>query len=170
MGESKVISAVRTFDLDIQFEGVPLKVKTYTLQFDEHVENICLARMVDRTFRHANLDWKTDKFIRVDLVIINDDGDLYCPSSIATYLSLKKANLIDGELPAIITLGVCEDKILVNPSLIEEYACDSLIYFGVQTNKIVSVLGIKGYYKDIKNLKEIAMKSYKKLKSILNIS
>jgi exosome complex component RRP42 len=156
--------------------------------------SIELSRVVDRSIRESKgIDFKTlcivpGKFIWVafvDIYIVNNDGNLFDACELASLAAIKCARLpkieltedtckivkgeYDGSLkisndPVLFTFAKIEDKIVLDPELVEESASSSRFSIAITNDKKIVAIqkGELGSFKidEIKFMVNYAIKYY----------
>jgi exosome complex component RRP42 len=121
-----------------------------------------LARVVDRCIREAKaidlqklclIEGESVYSLFIDLYILDYDGNYFDPSVLAAVAALSVTNIPvykveNGKIikteeymkipmkdfPVSVTLGIIKDKILVDPTLLEEDSLDAILTIGFDSN------------------------------------
>jgi exosome complex component RRP42 len=155
-------------NLTVNAELLPLASRTFEPgPPDERA--IELARVVDRCIRESRaidleklvyIPGQKVAVIYIDIYVLDYDGNYFDPAVLAAVAALatariKKYEVVDGalrlvegeylklpvrRLPVSVTLGIFMDKIIVDPTAIEESALDTSIIIGWSTEDEIAAI------------------------------
>ncbi|HLD00716.1 MAG TPA: exosome complex protein Rrp42 [Candidatus Nanoarchaeia archaeon] len=167
------------------------------------IKAIELARVTDRGIREAKaIDFKKlciepgvkAWFVVIDIITINDDGNLFDASALAVLAALKSAKFpeVDPETGAIdykkktdkslpltkepltVTVYKVKGKLMVDPNKYEEQAYDARLTVASDSKGTISALQKGGFHpltaEDISQMVDIALDKAKFLRGKLNQS
>ena len=152
-----------------------------------------LARIVDRIIREGKVidleklcivEGEKSWMVFVDIVVLNHDGNLIDAAVLGAMLALMNARIpkyenekiVRGEytdkLPVInkavaVSVAKFEDKILIDPTYVEEQIIDNKLVVGIREDGMICALqkqGIKEYeFKEIEEIIDMALNKSKEL-------
>ncbi len=157
-----------------------------------------LARVVDRCLREGKAIDLNELVIRegekvwcvfVDLHILNHDGNLIDASSLAALLALKNTRIpkldeegkvVRGEFsgnlevkhfPLCVSVCKFNDKLLIDPTYLEEKVIDSKLIIGVREDNLICAIQKQGdgvfEFKDIEKILDLAIEKSNEIRRFL---
>ncbi|AAR38966.1 NEQ111 [Nanoarchaeum equitans Kin4-M] len=158
-------------NLIVNADFSPIAGKEY-FQGPPTEQDLILARLIDRALRSSNaialekhvIDENKVKSFYIDVIVLEDDGNILDASMLAVVKLLEKANLLERK-PLYISFYKYKNIIFVDPTKEEEQISNAKISIAIDGENIVSIQKDYGSFdeNEIEELIDLAFDLYKKL-------